>query len=68
LLRHENADLVLQLRDEINKVTQAKARAETADRQKGEFFASASHDLRQPLHVMMLLASALKPHVDEQEG
>jgi signal transduction histidine kinase/CheY-like chemotaxis protein len=68
LLRHENADLVLQLRDEINKVTQAKARAETADRQKSEFFASASHDLRQPLHVMMLLASALKPHVNEEEG
>jgi len=68
LLRHENADLVLQLRDEINKVTQAKARAETADKQKGEFFASASHDLRQPLHVMMLLSSALKPHVDPAEG
>jgi two-component system, sensor histidine kinase len=68
LLRHENADLVLQLRDEINKVTQAKARAETADKQKSEFFASASHDLRQPLHVMMLLSSALKPHVDPTEG
>lgn len=68
LLRHENADLVLQLRDEINKVTQAKARAETADRQKSEFFASASHDLRQPLHVMMLLNSALKNHVDQPEG
>ncbi|HEX5357472.1 MAG TPA: hybrid sensor histidine kinase/response regulator [Aquabacterium sp.] len=68
LLRHENADLVLQLRDEINKVTQAKARAETADRQKSEFFASASHDLRQPLHVMMLLSSALKPHVEASEG
>ena len=69
LLRHENADLVLQLRDEINKVTQAKARAETADKQKSEFFASASHDLRQPLHVMMLLSSALRPHVDgDDEG
>jgi signal transduction histidine kinase/ActR/RegA family two-component response regulator len=68
VLRHENAELVLQLRDEINKVTQAKARAETADKQKSEFFAAASHDLRQPLHVMMLLSSALKPHVDPAEG
>jgi len=68
LLRHENADLVLQLRDEINKVTLSKARAESADRQKGEFFAAASHDLRQPLHVMMLLSSALKRHVSSTEG
>jgi len=68
LLRHENAGLVLQLRDEINKVTQAKARAEAADRQKGEFFAAASHDLRQPLHVMMLLSSALKPSVQGEAG
>ncbi len=68
LLRHENAGLVLQLRDEINKVTQAKARAEAADRQKGEFFAAASHDLRQPLHVMMLLSSALKPSIQGDEG
>jgi signal transduction histidine kinase len=66
LLRHENTDLVLQLRDEINKVTLAKARAESADRQKGEFFAAASHDLRQPLHVMMLLSSALKPHLSTE--
>lgn len=68
LLRHENAGLVLQLRDEINKVTEAKARAEAADRLKGEFFAAASHDLRQPLHVMMLLSSALKPWITQDEG
>jgi len=68
LLRHENAGLVLQLREEINKVTEAKARAEAADRLKGEFFAAASHDLRQPLHVMMLLSSALKPWIGQDEG
>ncbi|RZL00143.1 MAG: response regulator [Rubrivivax sp.] len=68
LLRHENAALVLQLRHEINQVTLAKALAEGADRQKGEFFAAASHDLRQPLHVMMLLTSALTPWVPQAEG
>lgn len=68
LLRNENADLVLQLREEVNNVTREKARAEIADRQKGEFFASASHDLRQPLHVLMLLSSALRPHVPAAEG
>lgn len=68
LLRHENADLVLQLREEISKVTQAKARAEQADQQKSEFFASASHDLRQPLHVLALLSNALRNWVDPVEG
>ena len=68
LLRNENADLVLQLREEVNNVTREKARAEIADRQKSEFFASASHDLRQPLHVLMLLSSALRPHVPGAEG
>lgn len=68
LLRHENADLVLQLRDEINKVTQAKARAEQADQQKSEFFASASHDLRQPLHVLALLTNALRGWVEPEHG
>ena len=68
LLRNENADLVLQLREEVNNVTRAKARAEIADRQKGEFFASVSHDLRQPLHVLMLLSSALRPHLQAAEG
>ena len=68
MLRHENADLVLQLREEINKVTQAKARAEQADQHKSEFFAAASHDLRQPLHVLALLGNALRAWVDPAQG
>ncbi len=68
LLRHENVGLVQQLRNEINNVMEAKARAEAADNLKSEFFASASHDLRQPLHVMMLLSSALKPWISQNDG
>ena len=68
VLRHENAALVLQLRHEISQVTVAKGSAEAADRQKSEFFAAASHDLRQPLHVMMLLTAALKSWVPQDEG
>ena len=37
----------------------ARHEAEVANRAKTQFFAAASHDLRQPLHAMGLLAEAL---------
>ena len=37
----------------------ARMLAETADRSKSRFLAAASHDLRQPLHALGLLAAAL---------
>jgi signal transduction histidine kinase len=37
----------------------ARVEAEQANRAKTQFFAAASHDLRQPLHAMGLFASAL---------
>jgi len=37
----------------------ARIEAEQANRAKTQFFAAASHDLRQPLHAMGLFASAL---------
>lgn len=52
-LGFENLDLVKQLHTE-------KEIAENATRDKTLFLASASHDLRQPLHAMSLFADALE--------
>jgi signal transduction histidine kinase len=38
----------------------ARQAAETANRGKTQFFSAASHDLRQPLHAMVLFAEALR--------
>ena len=49
----DNAELVTQLRHQMTLATEA-------DREKSRFVASASHDLRQPMHALGLFASALE--------
>lgn len=44
-----------------------KEEAERANTAKSRFFASASHDLRQPLHALGLFGEALKQHVRSGE-
>lgn len=51
-LRFENSELVAQLRIQ-------KDEAENANIAKSKFLAAASHDLRQPLHALMLNATVL---------
>ncbi len=51
-LRFENLELVARL-------TREKESAEMANVAKSKFLAAASHDLRQPLHALSLLSSAL---------
>ncbi|MBX3627318.1 MAG: hybrid sensor histidine kinase/response regulator [Rhizobacter sp.] len=45
----------------------ARHEAEVANRAKTQFFAAASHDLRQPLHAMGLLAEALSQRSHDKE-
>ncbi len=57
-LRFENETLAERLSSE-------KERAETANRAKTRFLATASHDLRQPIHAMSLFVPALKRMAQE---
>lgn len=62
----ENEGLVARLRDQTQRALEARqvaelaqSEAEESNRAKTVFLASASHDLRQPLHAMGLFLSAL---------
>ena len=59
-LRFKNTDL-------INKLEKEKSAAETANRKKTSFLATASHDLRQPVQSLELLVDTLGTHKDEGE-
>lgn len=57
--RYRNADLVVELSAQRNV-------AEAASQAKSRFLAAASHDLRQPVHAVALLASALQAHSTDE--
>ncbi len=59
-LQRQTGELLRQLRVEKASAEAARGAAEAANRAKTEFFVAASHDLRQPLHAMGLLAGALR--------
>ena len=59
-IRRRNVALLEELAREVDEVTRAKAEADEANRQKSEFFAAASHDLRQPLYSLQLLSDHLR--------
>ena len=58
--RFERSDLVEELRRQ-------KDAAERANRAKSQFFAAASHDLRQPLHALGLFSASLRDLSEEPE-
>jgi signal transduction histidine kinase len=65
--RFENLDLIDELRAQKALAERARQEAESANRSKTQFFAAASHDLRQPLHALGLFAAALYEQVKEPE-
>jgi two-component system, sensor histidine kinase len=66
-LKHHADQLAAQLRVEKAAADEARAVAEAASRAKTQFFAAASHDLRQPLHAMGLFAEALRQKTADAE-
>lgn len=60
-------ELGAQLRIEKAAADAARQQAEVANRSKTQFFAAASHDLRQPLHAMGLFAEALRQRSHDEE-
>ncbi len=62
-LKQRGQQLLAQLHVEKAAADQARREAETANRAKTQFFAAASHDLRQPLHALGLFAEALRHRI-----
>ena len=67
LLQQHTEGLMAQLRAEKEVSDAARQAAEVANRAKTQFFAAASHDLRQPLHAMSLFAEALRQRSHDEE-
>ena len=66
-IRYENIDLIGELQAQTAAADHARATAEAANRDKTQFLAAASHDLRQPLHALGLFVSALAAKVRDPE-
>ncbi|WP_290645801.1 hybrid sensor histidine kinase/response regulator [Aquabacterium sp.] len=66
-LRVHTQNLANQLKGEMAAAEAAQRQAELANRAKTQFFAAASHDLRQPLHAMGLFAEALRQRSKDTE-
>jgi len=66
--RFENLELIDELSQQTAIAEIARVQAEAANRSKTQFFAAASHDLRQPLHAMSLFVAALNEKVRESEA
>lgn len=68
VIRFENEALVEKLQLQALELKREKEKAIKANEDKSHFLASASHDLRQPIHSLTLLTDALEPQVSSQRG
>ena len=67
-LKVRGQQLLIQLRAEKSAAEAARRDAEVANRAKTQFFAAASHDLRQPLHALGLFAEALRSRSHDEQA
>lgn len=66
-IRFERDEAVSRLQQLNAELREAREQAEEANRAKSRFLASSSHDLRQPLHAISLLAAALSAVAKEPQ-
>jgi signal transduction histidine kinase/ActR/RegA family two-component response regulator len=59
-LEHSTRDLEQNVRDATTQLLEQKQAADATTSAKSRFLAAASHDLRQPLHTLLLLVGALR--------
>lgn len=67
-LEENRRDLEQRVRDATAELRGQKLAAEAAVLAKSRFLAAASHDLRQPLHALSLLVTALRERVRDDES
>ncbi len=67
-IRFENEELVETLRRQTLALEEQKEVAIKANQDKSRFLASASHDLRQPIHSLSLLTDALESQITTAKG
>jgi signal transduction histidine kinase/CheY-like chemotaxis protein len=67
-LEENQRDLERRVRDATAELRGQKLAAEAAVLAKSRFLAAASHDLRQPLHALSLLVTALRERVRDDES
>ena len=68
LIRFENESLVKKLQSQALELKAQKEKAVKANEDKSRFLASASHDLRQPIHSLSLLTDALDSQIATTKG
>lgn len=67
MLQLEKEDLVEELTQQKDDIEKAHQEAKKANIAKSKFLASASHDLRQPLHALRLFVELLEKHIHTPE-
>ncbi len=67
-LEESQRTLERRIQDATAELRGQKQAAEAAVQAKSRFLAAASHDLRQPLHALSLLVTALRERVREEEA